>query len=340
MLRFFHRNRLVPLLLALGLGVVCPAPGFGADTFTPGSIFWAPGDCSGACEVFDVTGGGDLGSIAGFATVERSPGQIAWSQDLGSAYISEFFQNRVSKISATGAVSLFFSGIIRPTGLLRTADNRLLAASFNHGAVYDISGGDESPPETAFATGLGGARNLLQLATGEILVADQNLKRVIDITAGGSFSAEPGFAFGIPGLGPYDLVQDASGRIYASSFSGVFDITAGGDRSGDTAHATGFNFVGLAINGSGRMLASVFNSGAIYDVTDGGDVSSDIPFAFNLPGFADTALDTFPASAASAPPAVPALSAWGWWSLTCLLVLAGAMLAGSKIAESDRQIPI
>ena len=54
MLRFFHRIRLVPLLLALGLVVVCPAPGFGADTFTPGSVFWAPGDCSGACEVFDV----------------------------------------------------------------------------------------------------------------------------------------------------------------------------------------------------------------------------------------------------------------------------------------------
>ena len=123
-----------------------PHPVFGADTFTRGSVFWAPGDCSGACEVFDVTGGGDLGSFAGFATVDRSPGQIAWSQDLGSAYISEFFQNRVSKISATGAVSLFFSGIINPTGLLRTADNRLLAASFNHGAVYDISGGDESPP--------------------------------------------------------------------------------------------------------------------------------------------------------------------------------------------------
>lgn len=170
-------------------------------------------------------------------------------------------------------------------------------------------------------------------------MADQNLKRVIDITAGGSFGAETGFAYGIPGTGPLDLVQDASGRIYASSFSGVFDITAGGDLSGQSAHATGFNFVGLTINGSGRMLASVLNSGAIYDVTDGGDVSSDLPFAFNLPGFADTALDAIPASAPPAVPAVPALSTWGGWSLTCLLLLAGATLAGSKIAESDRQIP-
>jgi DNA-binding beta-propeller fold protein YncE len=336
MLGFFHRNSLLPLLLALGLIVAWPAPGFGTETFTSGIVFWAPGDCFGACEVFDVTGGGDLGTAAGFATVDRSPGQIAWSQDLSSAYITEFSQDRVSEISTTGTVSLFFSGISRPTGLLRTADNRLLAASFNDGAVYDISGGDASPPETAFATGLGGARNLLQLATGEILVADQNLKRIIDISAGGSFGTELGFAFGIPGSGPFDLVEDASGRIYASSFSGVFDITAGGDLSGESAYATGFNFVGLTIDGSGRMLASVHNSGVIYDVTDGGNVSSDIPFAFNLPGFADTALDVTPAAAP--PPAVPALSAWGWWSLICLLLLAGAMLAGSETAETDRQI--
>jgi hypothetical protein len=336
MLGFFHQNRLLPFLLALGLVVAWPAPGFGEGTFTRGRVFWAPGSCSGACEIFDVTGGGDLGTAAGFATVDRSPGQIAWSQDLSSAYITEFSQDRVSEISTTGAVSLFFSGISRPTGLLRTADNRLLAASFNDGAVYDISGGDASPPETAFATGLGGVRNLLQLATGEILVADQNLKRIIDISAGGSFGTELGFAFGIPGSGPFDLVEDASGRIYASSFSGVFDITAGGDLSGESAYATGFNFVGLTIDGSGRMLASVHNSGVIYDVTNGGNVSSDIPFAFNLPGFADTALDVTPAAAP--PPAVPALSAWGSWSLICLLLLAGAKLAGSETAETDRQI--
>ncbi len=337
MLGLFHRNNLLPLFLALALVVAWPAPGFGADTFTRGSVFWAPGDCSGACEVFDVTGGGDLEGAAGFAAVDRSPGQIAWSQDLSTAYITEFFQNRVSEISVTGVASPFFTGVNRPTGLLRTADNRLLVASFNDGAVYDISGGDDSPPATAFATGLGSARNLLQLATGEILVADQNLGRVIDITAGGNFGAESGFAFGIPGNGPFDLVQDASGRIYSSSFSGVFDITLGGDRSGTTAHATGLNFVGLTIDGSGRMLASVLNSGAIYNVTDGGDVSSDPPFASNIRGFADTALDAIPLSALPAT-AVPALSTWGWWSLTCLLLLAGAMLAGSKIAESDRQI--
>ena len=115
-----------------------PAPGFGADAFRPGSVFWAPGSCSAGCEVFDVTGGGDLGTAAGLATVERAPGQIAWSQDLGHAYITQFFQNQVSEISPTGAVSMFADGITRPTGLLRTADDRLLVASFSDGAVYEI----------------------------------------------------------------------------------------------------------------------------------------------------------------------------------------------------------
>ena len=224
--------------------------------------------------------------------------------------------------------------ITRPTGLLRTADDRLLVASFSDGAVYEIKiiGSGEAPQVTVFATGLGGARNLLQLATGEILVADQNLGRVIDITAGGSFAGESGFAFGFPGSGPFDLVQDASGRIYASSFAGVFEISDGGDQTGANAHATGLDFIGLAVDGSGRVLASVLDTGEIYDVTGGGDVSSDAPFAQNLQGFADTALDAIPGSL---PRAVPALGLWSWWFLAGLLLLTGVKCAGPKIRESD-----
>ncbi len=319
----------------MALMITRAGPAFGASPFTPGNVFWAPGSCPAVCELFDVTAGGDFGAADGLATINRSPGQIAWSQDLSRAYVSEFFQNQVSKISAAGEVSTFATGIIRPTGLLRRTDGHLLVASFSNGAVYDISGGGDFSTATAFATGLGGARNLLQLATGEILLADQNGGRVIDITSGGHFAAANGFAFGFPATAPLDLVQDASGRIYASSFSGVFDITDGGDVSGASPHATGLDFIGLTVAGDGKLLASVLITGDVYDITSGGDVSASSPFASNLRGFGDTALDAVPEST---PQAVPALTAGSWWALASLLLLAGAMLASERAAGSDRRV--
>ena len=78
----------------------------GASSFAPGNVFWAPGSCFAVCELFDVTAGGDFGAADGLATIDRSPGQIAWSQDLSSAHVSEFFQNRVSKISGGACLVL------------------------------------------------------------------------------------------------------------------------------------------------------------------------------------------------------------------------------------------
>ena len=116
-------------------------------------------------------------------------------------------------------------------------------------------------------------------------------------------------------------MQDAAGRIYASGFSGVFEITDGDDISGDSAHATGA-FFGLAITGDGKLLASVFNSGEIYDIT-GGDLSGASLFASNLRGFGDVALDVVPEGI---PQALPALTAWTRWALTSLLLAAGVLV--------------
>jgi DNA-binding beta-propeller fold protein YncE len=110
-------------------------PASGASPVTTDSVFWAPGDCIGACELFDVTDGGDFVAATGIATIERSPGQIAWDHDLSNAYVSEFSQNRVLIVSASREVATYATGILRPTGLLRTADDRLLVASFSNGAV-------------------------------------------------------------------------------------------------------------------------------------------------------------------------------------------------------------
>jgi hypothetical protein len=244
---------LVAIALA-DFGLAAPA-----TAFETGDVFWAPGGCETPCGVFDITGGGSItaGDLVG--ATSSSPGQIAWSNDLETVYITEFDTDRVLAISNAGVVTTFATGIDGPTGLLRVDDGRLLGVSYYDGAVYDISAGGDFSSATAFATGFDSPRNLTQLANGKILLADQGVESVFDITTGGDFTGAQAFAYGFA-QGPYDLVQDGAGQIFASTRGPVFNITSGGDFSGAAAFASGVSFIGLAVDADQRLLAGEFNS--------------------------------------------------------------------------------
>jgi hypothetical protein len=133
---------------------------------------------------------------------------------------------------------------------------------------------------------------------GRILVASQDTGNVYDITHGGDFTNATPFASGLDAIAK--LVQDASGRIFVSQFNlqRVMDITAGGNFSNATPFAIGKSFMGLTIDGQGRMLSSPIGSvtqpGSVYDITAGGS------FAVGAPVFAsglmsgETNMDTAP----------------------------------------------
>jgi hypothetical protein len=295
-----------------------------ATAYTPGEVFWAPGSCESPCGVFEITNGGSLGAEALIAATTDSPGQMTWSADYETMYISEFFMNRILSISSAGVVSAFATGISRPTGLIRLSDGRILAASFRNQVVVDISGGGDFSTATPFASGFAVPRNMFQSADGSLLLADQGSNRVIDITSGGDFAAEQGFAYGIP-RGPFDLVKDAAGRILASSFDGVFEITLGGDFSSATPFASGAEFIGLAIDADGRTLATDFNTSNVFDISAGGDFSSAVPFAQGMPGFGDTSLDSVPELLPAT--ALPALSAAGSSLLGIAVLCVGLMIS-------------
>jgi hypothetical protein len=276
--------------------ILCLLAGPAGAQFAPGDLYWVAGSCpaTGPCKVFKVTGGGNLANAPALATVDRAPGQIAWTANRALAYLSQFDQNRVVSITPAGAVSPFATGISQPTGLLVTSDGRLLVASYGDHAVYDISAGGSFLNATPFATGLGGARNLLQTRNGRILVADQSYHRVVDITAGGDFLSSMGFARGL-GNGPFDLVQDAQGRIFASAtFDGVFEVTAGGNFAGTTPHASGRDFIGLAVGPNQELLASALDSGELWNITAPGVVGNGQRYGFGLPGGGDTGVDSVP----------------------------------------------
>jgi len=300
-----------------------------AGGFAPGEVYWAPGDCSLTCGMFDVTQGGDLQGASPVAVISRSPGQIAWRGRPLAGYLTQFDPGTGVRVSSSGAVTGFATGIDGATGLLVDSSGRVLAVSFDDGAVYDISAGGDYSAATAFAFGFGSPRNLLELETGEILLADQSPlgRAVFDITAGGDFSSATPFAWGFPPDGPYDLVQDGAGRIFASTDAGVFDITGGGDFSSATPHASGRFFVGLAVDAAGRLLASELESGDVYDITAAGSYAAATPFASNLDGFGDSALDTVPALPA---PPVPSLDGNGVALLSSLLALLGAARAARR----------
>jgi hypothetical protein len=307
-----------------------------AGGFAPGEVYWAPGDCSPPCGLYDVTQGGDLQGATPLAAIGRSPGQIAWKGRPLSGYLTQYDSNTVVRVGSNGAVTGFASGIDGPTGLLVDRGGRVLAVSFGDGAVYDISAGGDYSAATPFAFGFDSPRNLLELATGAILLADQSPlgRAVFEITAGGDFSSATPFAWGFPPDGPYDLVQDGAGRIFASTDAGVFDISGGGNFSSATPHASGRVFVGLAVDGAGRLLASELESDDIYDITAAGSYAAATPFASNLDGFGDTAFDTVPSTP---PPAVPSLDGNGMALLSGLLaLLGGAGLRGAARSRRDR----
>jgi hypothetical protein len=266
-----------------------------ASTFTPGDVYWGDNsDSPGA--LHNVSAGGDFSSATPHAALPgRTPGQIAWSSDLTTAYVTMFDLGTVVAVTATGSVSTFAAGFSGPTGLLRTRDGSLYVAEYDTGDVFDITSGIATP----FASGLSGPRNMVELSSGEILISEQGSGQVTDLSGGGDLTAALPFASGLGANA--DVVQDSAGRIFVSQWGlrQVMDITAGGDFSLATPFATGQTFMGLAVDGGGRLLASELFGPNVYDITAGGDFSAAMPFAFSL-NSGESALDTVPAPEPSA----------------------------------------
>lgn len=282
-------RRSIALIIPACLVLVGPS-GAPASTFTPGDVYWAAGG-----SMLEVSGGGDLSSTPVFASTGfDGQGQIAWSADLSTAYVTNFEYDTIDAVSSTGGVASFATGVEKPTGILRTTDGRLLASTRDEG-IFDVTSGGSFTGASPFATGLGITRNLLQLDDGRILAATS--AGVFDVTGGGSFGTATPFAVSDAGL--RDLVQDASGRLYASedgspSGRSILDITGGGDFSTTTPFATGQHFSALTVTSDGRLLAGANGTTSLFDVTAGGDFSSATPWATNLPTNSFLTLDTVP----------------------------------------------
>jgi glucose/arabinose dehydrogenase len=153
--------------------------------FTPGDVF--AGSLFAPYRFYNITGGGDLSAETALANLGgATTGQVAWSRDLETAYVSVSGTGSVVAIDSSGAVSTFASGLSNPTGLILTSDDRLLVAENSTGQVTDITAGGDFTGATAFASGLSAPRNMVQLADGRILVTETGTGEVTDLGSGGN----------------------------------------------------------------------------------------------------------------------------------------------------------
>ena len=67
--------------------------------------------------------------------------------------MTEYGSDRVLRISSSGVVDAFATGISGPTGLVLLADGRLLVVSYRDEVVIDISAGGDFTGATPFASG-------------------------------------------------------------------------------------------------------------------------------------------------------------------------------------------
>jgi hypothetical protein len=270
--------------------VIVIAPDFAKAGFVPGDVLYVEFN-----SVYNIRNGGNFSSAKPLAPLpSTSLGQIAFDSDLQAAYVSQTELGEILKITSSGTVSVFAQVPHGNFGMIRLKDGRLLA-TIGGGRVADISAGGDLTAVTPFATGLGFTRDFLETSDGRILIASQDTGKVFDITHGGDFSKAIPFASGL-GVNA-DLAQDSNGRIFVSQFNlqRVTDITNGGDFTTATPFATGQSFMGLTIDGQGRLLASIIGpvgtSASVYDISAGGDFRFAAPFASGLPA-GETNIDT------------------------------------------------
>lgn len=289
---------------ALALATLAGGTAQSQTTFTPGDVFAGENDPNALTRVpLASEGGTEVTAFAGFPAYNA--GQIAWSQDLTTAYATVFSADSVIQVSPTGIVS-GFATVSGATGIAVLPDGRVLCGSYNTNQILDVTAGGAGPfPVYASVSG---PRNLLVTSAGTLFVVSQNNQQILDLTVPGSpvvFATLPS--------SPTEVIELADGRMLASVYGNltVVDITEGGTfLPGESVFASERAFMGLAQDATGRILANVLGVTGIWDITNGGNFAS-VAATYTTAGDGESMLDSVPGGlgAAGPPKTAPLLPA-------------------------------
>ncbi|MDZ4801778.1 MAG: hypothetical protein SGI92_26775 [Bryobacteraceae bacterium] len=282
--------------------LVCAAVSLSATPlFVSGDLLWAAQDG----RIYDIskTRTSPLNFATGHAPIANVGGtvlgQMAFSLDAKTAYVTVFGSNKVVTLTDSGQVSNHVTGIANPTGIIRTSTGKMLVASYTDGKIYDITSG--SP--VVYATGLVNPRNMVETAAG-IYVADQGNSTVKLLIQGNMASVTP-LAYGI------DAVSIASfnNRLYvtSNSLTSVYDVTAGGNMTAKTPVAKNKYFTSLAV-ANGHLYAGTNSSTAaasgIWEIPKSGNsYTTANAETYNMAISGDSLLSVVPDAVIVTPPA-------------------------------------
>jgi sugar lactone lactonase YvrE len=168
---------------------------------------------------------------------------------------ADTFVETISNVSAKDAVALY--------------DGSIYASNYDTGIVYKID--EDGSSSIVVAANNGGAAGIRFDDSGNLYVAMYNLNSVIRVDSQGSQST---FASNI--LTPIALDWDNNQNLYVSSFQGTNTVTMI-DPNG-TATQLGVvsqltQISSLALDGSGDIYITSYNSGDVYRMTPSGIVS-------------------------------------------------------------------
>ena len=233
------------VFLALGLGASSASAAFQA-----GDVFYI----GQAGTVVLATAGGNLSGQMLADAQGYVAGEIAFSADRSTMYFCMPNDGKVMAMDSSGTMQSFATGLTHPIGIAVLSDGHILATEWDAGEVTDITAGGDFTSATPLVQGLQRARHLLQRNDGTILVTDEYANEVLTLNYPATGVASTPFASSL--LLVKSLAETADGKLYATTQWNVFDITQGGGFANKPVFASGQNFMGLAVDAQGKLLAA------------------------------------------------------------------------------------
>ena len=257
------------------------APAFGQAI--PGDVFVTETDTG---TVANVRNGGDLTAAPRFAIGLSAPTGICVTFE-GDVLVAESGSGEVTNITTGGdftSTPAFATGLDAPMDLY-CEEGRVLVVERSpgqQGEITNITAGGSFAGSPSFAAGIGTGTTGLAFdpVNEKLYVSDAGLGRIFDVTGGGVFLAVTPLASN--GAATAGLAARGLQLLAANPGTDTIrDFAGGGDLAVLPTFATVPDVVNL-LNVQGGDLIAASSTGAIYDVTAGGDFTAAAPFATGL----------------------------------------------------------
>ena len=237
--------------------------------------------------VVDISAGDDVSADMRFATGLAGPVSLCVGPN-DDIYVSNFGDGSIDIITDGGdysAVAAFAVGLGSPGQLL--CSTGIVLVTDLGGRVLDVTAGGDFSGDQGWAWDDNGTAwsGLIREGGGTVYVSAFTQGEIYDISGGGDFTGATAFATGVPNA---TILSDSSaGLLVTHGLLGVIkDFSPGDDISDDPVWADVPNVVSVYDRGSDGVWAlgedPATNTGAVWDVTGGGDFDMVEPFAYGI----------------------------------------------------------